>query len=226
MGKNLTRKSAYFKEIERLMSIGYEPKHIIKITGISRATVYRIVDKLRKEARIEFKDLIHKDFLYKYQMNLENYSRTVQQCNEEIEKLNKKYDELEMLNLDQLVNLTDAKSTTKANILANLTAIQSNRTNEIQKLLALRDKASDYKAKIYNQGPVVHAIDEWVRQTSPSAGQSPRLLELNAIEEENNYVEKKSLNFVPNEDDLDVLRELEEESKQLNVEEDDNFTDG
>ena len=48
------RKALYFKEIEHLLSVGYEAKDIIKITNIPRGTVYRIVDKLREEAKINF----------------------------------------------------------------------------------------------------------------------------------------------------------------------------
>ena len=66
----MTRQSKYFAEIERLLKIGYEPKHIMALTNIPKPTVYRIVDKLRKEARYDFNNLMEKDFLYKYQQNL------------------------------------------------------------------------------------------------------------------------------------------------------------
>ncbi len=58
------RKALYFKEIEHLLSVGYEAKDIIKITNIPRGTVYRIVDKLREEAKINFDQLMTKDYLY------------------------------------------------------------------------------------------------------------------------------------------------------------------
>ena len=72
----MTRRGKYFEEIQHLLEIGYEPKQIIKITGCSKATVYRIVDKLKTEARYEFKNLLQHDYLWKYQKTIENFSGT------------------------------------------------------------------------------------------------------------------------------------------------------
>ena len=46
------RKALYFKQVEHLLSVGYEAKDIVKITNIPKGTVYRIVDKLREEAKL------------------------------------------------------------------------------------------------------------------------------------------------------------------------------
>jgi hypothetical protein len=220
----MARTSRYFKEIERLLNIGYEPKHIMKITGIPKATVYRIVGKLQKEARHDFKNLMSNDYLWKYQMNLENYSKTIQECNEEIDYMKKKYNSIEYLTMEALENCDDSKVVAKATLLSNLTAIQSARTNEITKLVAQRDKASDMKAKIYNQGPVVHAIDEWVSQTTPRMGELPRIAELKELDKVDDIVNNKlndklgseppKLNIpepILSEEDLEVLKEMEED---------------
>ena len=209
----MSRKSAYFKEIERLLGIGYEPKHIMEMTGISKTTVYRIVDKLRKEARYDFKELMEKDYLYKYQLTLGNLSKTIQECNEEITFMKNKYKDLEIMVIKQLESTPNNKATAQSMLLSNLTTIQSNRSNELHKLISQRDRATDLKSKIYNQGPVVNAIDEWVTKNSPSMGELPRLKELDIINEDVIKVSDTSEPSEPinNEDDLRVLEEMKED---------------
>ena len=154
------RKALHFKEIEHLLSVGYEAKDIVKITNIPKGTVYRIVDKLREEAKINFDQLMTKDYLYKYQMNLDNYSKTIVQCNEEIVIINTKYDQLERLVMEDLESTPPDKYLARSTYLANLINIRNNRTIEIQKLIAQRDKSSEMKARIFNSGPVVYRINQ------------------------------------------------------------------
>jgi hypothetical protein len=156
------RKALHFKEIEHLLSVGYEAKDIVKITNIPKGTVYRIVDKLREEAKINFDQLMTKDYLYKYQMNLDNYSKTIVQCNEEIVIINAKYDQLERLVMEDLESTPPDKYLARSTYLANLINIRNNRTIEIQKLVAQRDKSSEMKARIFNSGPVVYRINQVV----------------------------------------------------------------
>ena len=156
------RKALHFKEIEHLLSVGYEAKDIVKITNIPKGTVYRIVDKLREEAKINFDQLMTKDYLYKYQMNLDNYSKTIIQCNEEIVIINSKYDQLERLVMEDLESTPPDKYLARSTYLANLINIRNNRTIEIQKLIAQRDKSSEMKARIFNSGPVVYRINQVV----------------------------------------------------------------
>ena len=156
------RKALHFKEIEHLLSVGYEAKDIVKITNIPKGTVYRIVDKLREEAKINFDQLMTKDYLYKYQMNLDNYSKTIVQCNEEIVIINTKYDQLERLVMEDLESTPPDKYLARSTYLANLINIRNNRTIEIQKLIAQRDKSSEMKARIFNSGPVVYRINQVV----------------------------------------------------------------
>ena len=156
------RKALHFKEIEHLLSVGYEAKDIVKITNIPKGTVYRIVDKLREEAKINFDQLMTKDYLYKYQMNLDNYSKTIIQCNEEIVIINAKYDQLERLVMEDLESTPPDKYLARSTYLANLINIRNNRTIEIQKLIAQRDKSSEMKARIFNSGPVVYRINQVV----------------------------------------------------------------
>ena len=156
------RKALHFKEIEHLLSVGYEAKDIVKITNITKGKVYRIVDKLREEAKINFDQLMTKDYLYKYQMNLDNYSKTIIQCNEEIVVINAKYDQLERLVMEDLESTPPDKYLARSTYLANLINIRNNRTIEIQKLIAQRDKSSEMKARIFNSGPVVYRINQVV----------------------------------------------------------------
>lgn len=206
------RPEKYNEEVERLIDNGWTIKDIVSKTNISQATVYRVLDKLKRRARHDFKNLMQHDFLWKYQKTLENYDKTVRQCNEQIDSLKIEYNQLKQLTLMDLENTPDNKHMARATLLSNLINIQSNRTNELQKLVTARDKASDSKAKVYNQGPVVNAIDEWVQKNTPSLGELPRIPELdsdefkvttklNTTEETNNVIKMT-------EDDIKTLEEM------------------
>ena len=209
------RKALYFKEIEHLLSVGYEAKDIIKITNIPRGTVYRIVDKLREVAKINFDQLMTKDYLYKYQMNLDNYSKTIVQCNEEIKTINTKYDQLERIVMESLEVCPPDKYLARSTYLANLINIRNNRTIEIQKLIAQRDKSSEMKAKIFNSGPVVYRINQVVEnkvlQPEMLSEQSTQERTMPELVNNTEKVENIEENDVIREEDLQVLKEMEED---------------
>lgn len=218
----MSRKSKYFKEIERLMDLGWEAKHIVKITGISQPTVSRVTSKLKKEARRDFNNLLSEDYLYKYMFTLENLTKTIRQCNENIEKAEEAYGRLTDIAWQELENIPDSKAHTRVALLQTLSNIKSNYHTTIQKYIDQRDKATDLKAKTYNQGPVVHAIDNWVQKNNPQKGELKTVTE---VEDETKPKEKpKELSITkpnePTEEDLKVLQEMEEEDskedKQLN----------
>jgi ethanolamine utilization protein EutP (predicted NTPase) len=145
------------------MDVGYEARDITKISGIPKATVYRIVDKLRTEAKHNFKELMEKDYLYKYQQNLEQLNKTIIECNEEIVKVHSKYDELDVTTQEALDVVETNKHISKAHLISNLISCRSSRTTEITKLMQERDRASEAKAMLYNKGPVVYRINEFVQ---------------------------------------------------------------
>ena len=218
------RKALHFKEIEHLLSVGYEAKDIVKITNIPKGTVYRIVDKLREEAKINFDQLMTKDYLYKYQMNLDNYSKTIIQCNEEIVIINAKYDQLERLVMEDLESTPPDKYLARSTYLANLINIRNNRTIEIQKLIAQRDKSSEMKARIFNSGPVVYRINQVVENKvlQPemlNEVKAPELVEFvndsvhqedtNIKGTEDTVVEEAVVIESISEEDLQVLKEME-----------------
>ncbi len=218
------RKALHFKEIEHLLSVGYEAKDIVKITNIPKGTVYRIVDKLREEAKINFDQLMTKDYLYKYQMNLDNYSKTIIQCNEEIVIINAKYDQLERLVMEDLDSTPPDKYLARSTYLANLINIRNNRTIEIQKLIAQRDKSSEMKARIFNSGPVVYRINQVVENKvlQPemlNEAKAPELVEFvndsvhqedtNIKGTEDTVVEEAVVIESISEEDLQVLKEME-----------------
>ena len=215
------RKALHFKEIEHLLSVGYEAKDIVKITNIPKGTVYRIVDKLREEAKINFDQLMTKDYLYKYQMNLDNYSKTIVQCNEEIVIINAKYDQLERIVMENLESCPPDKYLARSTYLANLINIRNNRTIEIQKLIAQRDKSSEMKARIFNSGPVVYRINQVVENKilQPEMLNEKPLVEFvnNAVQQEDimdtnikgEEVKKVAEEPTISAEDLLVLKEME-----------------
>ena len=223
------RKALHFKEIEHLLSVGYEAKDIVKITNIPKGTVYRIVDKLREEAKINFDQLMTKDYLYKYQMNLDNYSKTIVQCNEEIVIINAKYDQLERLVMEDLESTPPDKYLARSTYLANLINIRNNRTIEIQKLIAQRDKSSEMKARIFNSGPVVYRINQVVENKvlQPEMlndAKAPELVEFvnDSVHQEDTNIKGEEVKEVAEEptrrlseatnisaEDLQVLKEME-----------------
>ncbi len=220
------KKSKAVKYVEHLMDVGYEAKDIAKISGIPRSTVYNIVDKLKKEARRDFEELMEKDYLYKYQNNLSNYSKTIRECNEKIEQVNHEYDELERIAKQALEEVEPNKHVSKSNFLANLITINTNRANDLARLVQQRDKASELKAKLFNQGPVVYRINEYVKQNSGVGAKSVYHPMMDKEGEENQVlpelqkVEEKSVLQEPpmpekmtiSEEDIQTLREMEEDN--------------
>ena len=212
----MARKSSYFKEVERLLRVGYEPSDIIKMSGIPKATVYRLINKLQVESRYEFKRTMSHNFLWKYQQNMENFSRTIQEMNEEIEIVKAKYADFEQLILSSIEELVIPKqSMVKASLLMALISCQSSRTNELIKLAQQRDKATEGKAKLFNQGPVVNAVHEWVNSAPPPAGILPHIPELDTIRDEEEKPILAKLNSI-------TLTEEEEEELRIQKEMEDN----
>ncbi len=198
------RKSKWADEVERLVDIGYDPKQIVKKTGLAQSTVYKHIEKLRTQARFRFSNLMSKDYLYQYFKVLDNFAMTIQQCNEELDLTYQRYDTLE-IQLNTAVDELDHQKHPIAHsaMLGQLIQIQNSRENAVVRLTAQRDKASDLKAKVYNAGPVVSAIDNWVRDNTPSVAELPQL---NMIEP-NDKVEKSP---EISEEDMKILREMDE----------------
>ena len=224
------RPPKYVDEVEKLLRDGWSVKDIVSNTNISKSTVYDVLAKMKKSARYNFKELMTEDYLWKYENTLDNFDRTIRECNEEMELVKSKYAVIESkINL-QIVGLSDSKAMVKANLLANLISCQSSRTNEIIKLCAQRDRASDLKARVYNAGPVVNAIDEWINKTTPPMGELPRVGELEKIDPpdpktsvedevgENEITPSKlnseALHKTPSEEDLKTLREMKEDEEK------------
>jgi len=204
------RSPKYVDEVEKLLRNGWNVKDIVSNTNISKSTVYDVLAKMKKRARYNFKELMSEDYLWKYENTLDNFDRTIRECNEEMELVKNKYAIIESkINL-QIVGLDNKQAMVKAHLLANLISCQSSRTNEIIKLCAQRDKASDLKARVYNAGPVVNAIDEWVNRTTPPAGELPRIQELDKVD-------PQPLNPPENRDELYLPKDLENKPN-INVE--------
>jgi len=96
--------------------------------------------------------------------------------------------------------------------MTNLINIRNNRTIEIQKLIAQRDKSSEMKAKIFNSGPVVYRINQVVEnkvlQPEMLNEQEPRIELVNNTEKVEEIVQDNAIS----EEDLQVLKEMEENS--------------
>ncbi|KKN46005.1 hypothetical protein LCGC14_0676990 [marine sediment metagenome] len=207
------RRPTHVDEIERLLDTGYNAKEIIKNTNISSATVYRVIDKLKRSARFEFKNLFKDDFLYKYWQTLGNFDKTIKECNEEIEVVKSKYAAIEFQIMEAMEGLSSKQAVSKAHLLANLISCQSSRTNELIKLVGARDKASDAKARVYNQGPVVNALDEWVNRTTPTMAELPKIAELENIEPSKlNTSESNDISDEISDEDRKVLEEMEDDN--------------
>lgn len=198
------RKSTYFTTIENLMDVGYLAKDIPKMTGIPKSTVYRVVDKLRAEAKLDFKELMEKDYLYKYQQNLEGLDKTIVWCNLEMIKVNAKYDQLEVTTNEALEAVEPNKHVSKATFIQNLIAIQSSRTTELAKLVQQRDKAVSDKANLYNKGPVVYRVNDYVEH---KLGSVPAQLQENRASEAPMNVPALEIS----EEDRQILEEMAED---------------
>lgn len=148
-------------------------------------------------------------------MNLDNYSKTIVQCNEEIKTINTKYDQLERIVMESLEVCPPDKYLARSTYLANLINIRNNRTIEIQKLIAQRDKSSEMKAKIFNSGPVVYRINQVVEnkvlQPEMLSEQSTQERTMPELVNNTEKVENIEENDVISEEDLQVLKEMEED---------------
>ena len=149
-----------------MLNIGYAPKDIIKVSNIPKSTVYRNVKALKSEAKLDFENLMTEDYTWVYYKTLENYDKTIIVCNEELEKLDKRYNQLEANILAEMKNIPDNKIGAKVNLYSSLTALIGLRTSEKMRILNQRDSATNQKAKILNAGPVVFKVNEYVRQNS------------------------------------------------------------
>lgn len=169
------RKAKYKKEMERLLEMGFEAKDITRITNIPQATVYRYVDKLRTEARLDFDQLMEKDFLYKYGLTLSNYAKSIQECNAELALIDAKYEKREKEIYKLMDELPEKSVMVKSNHMAQLIQLDAQKNNEKLRCIAQRDRSTELKAKIYNAGPVVQALKIWIAENNPKLGEEPRL---------------------------------------------------
>lgn len=201
------------KEVERLIDNGYgDPRALSQQTGLSVRQCNRYLRKFKLEAKVRFDSLMSEDYLYLYYNTIDNFSRTIQQCNEELKTLHTKYDDLEV-QISEAVNELDKQKHPIAHsaMLGQLIQIQNSRENSVVRLTAQRDKASDLKAKVYNAGPVVAALDQWVRDNTPKAGEIPELnTSLGNIKASTSAEEDDESSEI-SEEDAKVIKEMEEE---------------
>ncbi len=184
------------EEVERLIDIGWSVKDIVKKTNLCKSTVYNVINKLKREARYDFKNLMHHDYLWLYQRTLENLDKTIRQCNDQITAINVKYDEIEKITMDELEATPEAKNMVRSTLITSLISIQSNRTNELSKLLSTRDKASETKARLFNQGPVVFSINEWINSNTPPTAEPPHLPELEKLKDEDYEIQQEMMDDI------------------------------
>lgn len=173
----MSKKSKMAGIIEKLIDTGYGDIHsLAQQTGLSERQCRRYLDKFTAEARYRFDNLMSKDYLYQYYNTLDNFSKTIQQCNEELTRMGIKYDGLED-KINMAVKALDhaRHPIAHSSMLGQLIQVQNSREGAVVRLTAQRDKASDLKAKVFNAGPVVSALDQWVRDNTPKAGQLPEL---------------------------------------------------
>ena len=165
--------SKYFEQIESMLEFGYDAKTIAKLTNIPRSTVYRVVDKLQVEARYKFNNLLEKDYLYQYQITLDNYKKTIRECNEQIEETKKKYQQMSQLVTDRIASTNPRNEEVIAQYTAQQMEIISKKNNELEKLMGRRDKATEVLAKLYNAGPAMAAVEQWLKIHPAGKGKKP-----------------------------------------------------
>ncbi len=210
----MTRKAKYFQEVERLLDHGLEPKQIIKVTGIPESTVYWVRKKLREEARLDFKELMSEDYIWKYQKTLENYSKTIQQMNDAIAEAKQRYAAKEAELREELAGIPSDKYMARATILQAIVAIEGQKNQDLVKLTAQRDKATESKARTYNQGPVVYAVDEWLRTGNANQPEITALNNAVDVNIDTPPADPKPISMqAPDADDLEILKQMDEESK-------------
>lgn len=200
------------KKVERLIDNGYgDPRALSQQTGLSVRQCNRYLRKFKLEAKVRFDNLMSEDYLYLYYNTLDNFSKTIQQCNEELGNTKEKYDDLEEQVDGALEKLDEKQGITRSALLGQLIQIQNSRENAIIRLTAQRDKASDLKAKVYNAGPVVAALDQWVRDNTPKGGELKGLnMSMENIKTSTSVEDEKS---EISEEDAKVIKEMEEENE-------------
>ena len=222
---SMGRGNKHKAEVERLLNIGYDPKDIIKITNIPTATVYRNIRALKDEAKIDFEALLTDDYLWRYYKTLHNYSDTIVICNEEIEAMKKRYDDMEKEIRHELENTPNTKNGARVNLLSNLTTLLGMRSTELTRLLSQRDNATSLKAKLLNVGPVVYSMNEFLKKNSniptTKVYEHPllRKYKKEPIEEnkflpiEESVIEVKELpaSYSISDDEREILKEMENE---------------
>jgi len=157
------------------------------------------------------------DYLWKYQKTLANFDKTIKECNDEIELIREEYNDTQLQLKEAIKELQlPRQSMVKSNLLSNIITSQSNKTNELIRLTSQRDKASDLKARVYNQGPVVNAIDEWVNRTTPAMGELPKIGELEDLAEKPPKLNKTDAEdkVQLTDEDKEVLKEMEEDEEK------------
>lgn len=195
--------------IEKLIDNGYgDIRSLSQQTGLSERQCRRYLDKFTADARYRFDNLMSKDYLYQYYNTLDNFSKTIQQCNEELARMSTKYDGLENKISTAVDDLDQVKHPiAHSAMLGQLIQVQNSREGAVVRLTAQRDKASDLKAKVFNAGPVVSALDQWVRNNTPKAGQLP---ELNMSDENNKAMPEEKKETISAEDQK-VIDEMEKD---------------
>ena len=172
----MNKKAKYKQEVIRLLEMGFEAKDIELLTNIPHATVYRYVDKLRTEARYDFETLMEKDFLYKYGLNLQNYAKSIQECNAELALIDNKYKVREKEVRELMDELPEKAVMVKSNYMAQIIQLDAQKSNEKLRCIAQRDRSTELKAKVYNAGPVVRAVEQFVNQNISAKGDEPQLV--------------------------------------------------
>jgi len=200
------------RAVEKLIDDGYvDIIALSQKTGLSERQCRRYLDKHRSEAKGRFDKLMTGgDYLYQYYNVLDNFSKTIQQCNEELNVSNAKYDELEQ-QIDEALDELDLpkQALAKAQLLGQLVQIQNSRENAVVRITGQRDKATDLKAKVYNSGPVVNAIDNLFRNKTQDAEVS----QLNTGEESINVLELAEPKDKISEEDAKIIKKMDDELK-------------
>jgi hypothetical protein len=183
------RRSKYITEVNRLLDMGFSVSQIVKLTGIPKTTVHHCKNKLVRASRFDFERLLDGEYLYAYMRTMEDYQRTIQQCNERLAELQAKYNKLENDIYAELETTTSKLA--RATLLKTLAGLASQYTNDLTALLALRDRAVEAKAKTLNQGPYVRAVEQMLQTGQKSL---PYIKEVDDIVAQRQLPENSTVN--------------------------------
>lgn len=156
---DMARKAKYFAEVKKLFEMGAEVNQIVKLTNIPHSTVYRIIAKLSSEATNDFQRLVSGEFLLRYFENMKNISKTIFDMNVRLENVDQQYTALENELRAELAQIPTNRNMERVSLYSLITQLHINKSHEIERLSNRRDKASEIKAKLLNDGPVAHAIN-------------------------------------------------------------------